>query len=187
VYSKRVKKANRSRFSRGITEEWRRVPSVSRRRRDRRLDVVVRDVNPERFYAGFGHELLHDLQLADKAGKVVVLARAPRHLDPLFARLLERLRIAAAEDEPEVLYLEPLFQPPEVDKSLPLMKLVELRGEMETVDDPGRGMGYGYRRAPATQACSFNPRAISVLSVRRVPSRMIFGQSFDMWVPPFCA
>jgi hypothetical protein len=41
------------------------------------------------------------------------------------------------------------------------------------------GEWYRYLRGPTIRGCSLRANAISVLNVRRVPSKMIFGQSFD--------
>lgn len=40
------------------------------------------------------------------------------------------------------------------------------------------GEWYRYLRGPTMRGCSFSANAVSVLKVRRVPSRMIFGTSF---------
>jgi hypothetical protein len=37
------------------------------------------------------------------------------------------------------------------------------------------------------RGCSFKANAMSVLYVSRVPSRMIFGQSFELMIPSYSA
>src|SRR6266545_1565761 len=51
------------------------------------------------------------------------------------------------------------------------------------------GEWYLYRRGPTIRGCSFKAKAISVLSVRRVPSRMILGHSLRLmsWPGPGAA